>query len=79
MTPIVLKDDFENIADILAGSTESTDAYVPTIACAGIGGAACKESCICGCKNEPKIDLATKPEIQLPPVEVIHFHRGKQY
>ena len=54
LTPIVLGNDFDNVADILAGSESFFNGYTPEIACTGVGGAACKESCISGCKDRPK-------------------------
>ena len=54
LRPIVLENDFENVADIVASSEVSRDAYVPEISCTGVGGAACKYGCISGCKDSNK-------------------------
>lgn len=54
LQPIVLSDDIENVADILASSESLESAYIPEISCTGVGGAACKEGCISGCKNSTK-------------------------
>ncbi len=54
LQPIVLNDDIENVADILASSETLESSYVPEISCTGIGGAACKEGCISGCKDSGK-------------------------
>lgn len=54
LQPIVLSDDIENVADILAGSETLESAYIPEISCTGVGGAACKEGCISGCKYSAK-------------------------
>ncbi|MDE5561211.1 MAG: hypothetical protein K2J00_05335 [Bacteroidaceae bacterium] len=51
---IVLGSEIENVADILSSSEESHDIYVPEVGCTGVGGAACKDGCIGGCKDVTK-------------------------
>lgn len=54
LQPIAFSDDYENVEDVLAGTEEQDNVYGPEIACAGVGGAACKEGCVSGCKNGQK-------------------------
>ena len=45
----------EDVRDILAGSSMSEESYgAPEVSCSGVGAAACKESCISGCKESNK-------------------------
>lgn len=52
--PIVLQDGCGDMADVLAGSGEMDSAYFPEVSCSGLGGAACKEGCLSGCKGTDK-------------------------
>lgn len=51
--PINLEEANVEITDILSGSDDIIGDY-SEIGCTGIGAAACKESCISGCKDNPK-------------------------
>lgn len=54
LKPIVLENDIDNVADILAGSEIIDNIYIPDIACGGVGASACKEGCLGGCKDTQK-------------------------
>lgn len=54
LKPIVLENDIENVADVLASSENNNSVYIPGVACSGVGAAACKYGCVSGCKDSNK-------------------------
>lgn len=54
LEPIFLSEDPNDYADILGGTYDTDDVYIPEVSCSGVGGAACKPGCYGGCFNSSK-------------------------